>query len=133
MRATPLLATIAALMIAGCGGGTRHSTRPATTTHARGAPGIRTPAAVAACLQHDHIPATAYSRPAVPGPHVLLVMPWNAVQLTIYDKSIAPRMSVQDAGAVMASGNVALELDQIPEPPPATMRTIEACAFGSGS
>jgi hypothetical protein len=123
VRATPLLATFAAVVLGGCGGGTEHRVAARAT-------GLRTPAAVAACLLSDHIPATAYPRVAPGSPRVLLVMPWRAVQLAIYDKRVAPRMSVQDAGAVMASGNVALELDQLPEPPPQTMHAIEACAFG---
>ena len=139
-----------ALLIAGCGGGAmspRHRTglsavptRPSAAPAApSAATGIRSFATVAACLRTHAIPAAPYRPPArtavqssASTPRVLLVMPWNAVQLTVYKAAVASRSSVivMDNGAVMAFGNVALELDQLPEPPPATMRTIEACAFG---
>ena len=148
MRAAPPAAIIAAAVLAGCGGGASHraitpahpaQTAPAGRVGAASA-GLRTPAVVAGCLARNHIPAKPYVRPAglahkaTSGPYVLRVMPWNPVQLTIYDRPIAARSprTVEDAGAVMASGNVALELDQFPPLPAAVMHTIEACAFGSG-
>lgn len=109
---------------------------PPTPTTVTGS-GIRSFATISTCLRTHDVPTSAPQAPAGVAPRpstpkILLVMPWDAVQITVYDAPHAATSSVTlaDGGAVMSRGNVSLALDLIPEPPAAAMRTIEACALG---
>jgi hypothetical protein len=151
-------AVAGAILVAGCGGGSASgggsghtpaapappptpsvpapAPAPPTPSSVTG-PGNRSFAAVSSCLRQHDVPTTVYAPPAGVAvaksmPKILLAMPWDAVQITIYDTPHAGTSSVTlaDGGAVMSRGNVSMALDAIPEPPAPTMRTIEACALG---
>jgi hypothetical protein len=151
-------AVAGAILVAGCGGGSASGGKsgrppaapappptpsvpapapaPPTPSSVAG-PGSRSFGAVSSCLRQHDVPTTVYAPPAgvtveKSTPKILLAMPWNAVQITIYDTPHAGTSSVTlaNGGAVMSRGNVSMALDEIPEPPAPTMRTIEACALG---